>query len=189
MLRHHFEEHQSLVAAAIDVVLPALEAAVDLTVASLRAGGTLLVFGNGGSAAQAQHFAAEITGRYLVDRAAWPAIALSADPVLLTAVGNDYGFDRVFARQVEALARPGDVVVAISTSGRSPNVVAGAAEARVRGAHVVGLTAAGGGDLADATDVLVAVPTAATPLVQEVHTICLHAWAAAVEAALGNEAR
>jgi D-sedoheptulose 7-phosphate isomerase len=181
VLRDSFEEHLALVEAALPVVLPPLEAAVALSVDRLVGGSGILVFGNGGSAAQAQHFAAEITGRYLSDRRAWPAVALSADAVALTAVANDYGFERAFARQVEALARPGDVAVAISTSGTSPNVVRGAEAAAAAGCHVVALTGSGGGDLGPLAEVLVAVPSAVVPRVQEIHAICLHAWAAAIE--------
>jgi D-sedoheptulose 7-phosphate isomerase len=184
VLRASFEEHQAVVAASIEIVLPVLEEVVALTVDRLAAGHQVLAFGNGGSAAQAQHFTAEITGRFAVDRAAWPAVALVSDGVLVSAVANDYGFEHVFERQVQALARAGDVAVAISTSGTSPNVVRGAAAARDRGCAVVALTGAGGGDLAPLATHLVAVASTDVPRIQEVHAICLHAWAQAVEAAL-----
>ena len=113
---------------------------------------TVLVFGNGGSAADAQHFAAELVGRYEQERKAWPAIALTTDTSALTAIGNDYGFDRVFARQLEALGRPGDVAIGISTSGNSPNVLRGLETANERGLVTIALTGRGGdaGKIADA---------------------------------------
>jgi len=184
VLRESFDRHQALVAESAAAVVPPLEEAIALSVERLRAGGTLLAFGNGGSAAQAQHLVTEIVGRYLVDRPAWRAVALCADPVAMSAVANDYGFERVFARQVEALGQAGDVVVAISTSGSSPNVVAGARAARARGCHVVALTGRTGGDLAAEADLLVAVPSDHTPSIQEVHLLCLHLWAAGIEEAL-----
>lgn len=184
MVRQSFEAHQAVVAASLDVVVGALEQAIDLTIERLGAGSQVLVFGNGGSAAQAQHFATELTCRFAFDRQAWPAIALSADAVTLTAIGNDHGYEQVFARQVEALARPGDVVVAISTSGRSANVLVAAAAARERGCHVVALTGQDG-PLAELADVAVAVPSGDVARIQEVHAICLHAWAGGVEQALG----
>ena len=116
--------------------------------AALRAGGKVLAFGNGGSAADAQHFAAELVGRFLRERAAWPALALSTDTSVLTAVGNDLGYERVFSRQIEAHGRPGDVAVGITTSGRSPNVLAALRLARANGLVTIALTGQGGGDAA-----------------------------------------
>jgi D-sedoheptulose 7-phosphate isomerase len=138
-------------------------------------GRTVLVFGNGGSATDAQHLAAELVVRYTKSRRAVAAIALTTDTAVLTAAGNDLGFDAVFARQVEALGRRGDVAVGISTSGTSPNVVAGLRAARAAGLATIGLTGAGGGALAGLADVLVAVPSAETARVQEVHRTWIHA--------------
>jgi len=154
---------------------------------SLASGGTLLIFGNGGSAADAQHVAAELVGRFARERAGLPAIALTTDASALTAIANDFGFERVFARQVEALGRRGDVALAISTSGSSPNVIAAARTARERGLLVVGLAGAGGGALAREADILVCVPDAVTARIQECHlviehAICDHLDAAAAEA-------
>ena len=158
-----------------------LLAAVDAVLASVRAGGKLLAFGNGGSAADAQHLAAELVGRFVRERRAIGAIALSTDTSILTAVGNDYGFDRVFARQIEALGARGDVAVAISTSGRSANVIAGVEAARAAGLTTIGLTGRDGGALGRAVDIHVNVPEQDTARVQEVHRTLLHVLCELVE--------
>ena len=150
---------------------------------SLRSGGKVLAFGNGGSAADAQHFAAELVGRFTVERAAWAALALTTDPSIMTAVGNDYGFDAVFRRQVEAHGRPGDVALGISTSGRSPNVIEALRVARERGLLTVGLTGNGGGELAGLVHYLVDVPHPDTQRIQEVHAMVLHILCQVVEEA------
>lgn len=142
--------------------------------AALQAGGKLLIFGNGGSAADAQHFAGELVGRYLKNRRALPALALTTDPSIITAVGNDLGFEHVFERQVEAHGRPGDVAIGISTSGRSPNVLAALARAHQLGLITVGLTGNGGGSLCELVDHLIDVPSADTPRIQEVHGMVVH---------------
>ena len=153
---------------------------------TLRGGGKVLTFGNGGSAADAQHFAAELVGRYVRDRSAWPAIALTTDSSIVTAVANDFGFDSVFRRQVEALGRPGDVAVGISTSGRSPNVVQALRRARELRLVTVGLTGQGGGELAGLVDHLIDVPSVATPRVQEVHGLVVHVLCQIVEEAIAG---
>jgi len=152
--------------------------------ASLGAGGRVLVFGNGGSAADAQHAAAELVGRFERDRTGFAAVALTADASVLTSVANDYGFERVFARQIEALGRPGDVALAITTSGRSPNVVAALRLARERGLRTIALTGRDGGEAGREADVHVNVPSASTARVQEVHRTLLHALCAMVEKAM-----
>jgi D-sedoheptulose 7-phosphate isomerase len=149
--------------------------------ACLRAGGKILVFGNGGSAADAQHLAAELVGRYLVDRRALPAIALVTDPSIITAVGNDLGYEAIFRRQVEAHGRPGDVAIGISTSGRSRNVLAALEWARANGLVTVGLTGGGGGALAGLVDHLIDVPSSETPRIQEVHGLVVHLLCQIVE--------
>jgi D-sedoheptulose 7-phosphate isomerase len=153
---------------------------------ALRSGSKVLTFGNGGSAADAQHFAAELVGRYLKERAAWPAIALTTDTSILTAVANDFGYDAVFLRQVEALGRKGDVAVGISTSGRSPNVVTALARAREMGLVTIGMTGNGGGALAGHVDYLIDVPSPATPRIQEVHALVIHVLCAIVEEAIAG---
>jgi phosphoheptose isomerase len=151
--------------------------------ASLRGGGKLLVFGNGGSASDAQHVSAELVGRFQRDRAALAAIALTADTSVLTAVANDMAFDRVFARQIEALGRPGDVAMGISTSGGSPNVVAALAVARAGGLRTIAVTGRDGGAVGQAAEIHVNVPAEATARVQEVHRTLLHVMCDLVERA------
>jgi len=151
---------------------------------SLRAGGRVLAFGNGGSAADAQHFVAELVGRFQHERRALSAIALATDPSVVTAVANDMGFAAVFRRQVEAHGRPGDVALGISTSGRSPNVVEALQAARQRGLVTVGLTGNGGGDLRGIVHHLIDVPHPDTQRIQEVHSMVLHVLCQVVEEAV-----
>ncbi|WP_431267291.1 D-sedoheptulose-7-phosphate isomerase [Dankookia sp. P2] len=154
---------------------------VELSVASLGAGGKLLFCGNGGSAADAQHWAGELVARFHYDRPGLAAIALTTDSSILTAVGNDYGYDRIFARQVEALGAPGDVLFALTTSGRSPNILAAVAAARAKGMSVVGFTGAGGAELAALCDHCLRVPATSTPLIQEAHEVAGHTICAMIE--------
>ena len=148
--------------------------AAGLITTCLQAGGKLLFFGNGGSAADAQHLAAEFVGRFVLERAGLPAISLTTDASILTAVGNDYGFDQVFARQVQALGRPGDVAVAISTSGNSPNVLEAVKEAKKQGLNVIGLTGKDGGALAREARVAITVGSGSTARIQECHIAIGH---------------
>lgn len=179
------ETARLLQAMARDAALCAAVAeAAAMVAACLRGGGKLLLCGNGGSAADAQHWAGELVSRFAYDRPGLPAIALTTDTSILTAIGNDYGYERVFARQVEALGRPGDVLFALSTSGRSPNVLAALAAARERGLGTVGFTGAREGAMAPLCDLLVRVPHTETPRIQEGHEAIGHAICALVEAAL-----
>ena len=143
-------------------------------VKALRAGGKVLFFGNGGSAADAQHLAAEFTGRYLKERKALPALALHANTSALTAIGNDYGFDLVFARQLEALGKEGDVAVGISTSGNSPNVLRALEVAKSKSIYTVALTGASGGKMKDVADCTIRIPSDETPRIQECHILTGH---------------
>jgi D-sedoheptulose 7-phosphate isomerase len=161
--------------------LDALMAAAAAIRDAIDGGGRVLVFGNGGSAAEAQHFAAELVGRFARERGALPAVALTTDTSILTAVANDYGFERVFARQVEALGRTGDVAIGISTSGRSPNVVRGLEAARAAGLTTIGMTGRDGGDIGALVDVHVHVPRAETARVQEAQLVQLHVLVELVE--------
>ena len=161
--------------------------AADMVVTSLRGGGKLVTFGNGGSAADAQHMAAELLGRYLLDRAPLPAVCLTDNVSTMSAIGNDYGFDDVFARQVAGLGRVGDVAIAFSTSGDSPNVLAGVAAARAIGMPTIGLTGAGGGALASAVDLCIRVPADGTPRIQEGHTLVAHLICELAERALAAD--
>jgi D-sedoheptulose 7-phosphate isomerase len=147
-------------------------------------GRKILIFGNGGSAADAQHFAAELAGRYRLERRALPALALTTDTSMLTAISNDYGFTQVFTRQVEALARPGDTVIGISTSGRSANVIAGLQTAQVLGARTLALIGANITGLAGVADQVISVPSMDTPRIQEAHAVIIHILCDLVEKAL-----
>lgn len=156
--------------------------AVDLTAAALAAGKPLLVCGNGGSAADAQHIAGELVGRFLKERKALNVRALSADTSILTAWANDYSYETVFSRQVEAYGTAGGVLLAISTSGNSKNVLAAAEQARAMSMSVIGLTGEGGGRLAPLCDVLLDVPSRSTPRIQEMHLMLYHYLCEAIEA-------
>lgn len=168
--------------AADEALVADIGRAVEVCVSSLRAGGKLLFAGNGGSAADAQHWAGELVSRFYYDRPGLPAIALTTDTSILTAIGNDYGYDYTFARQVEALGRPGDVLMLISTSGNSPNVVRAAEAARARGIAIVGFTGQAGGKLAPMSDICFRIPSNETPRIQEGHEFIGHLLCALIEA-------
>jgi D-sedoheptulose 7-phosphate isomerase len=168
------EAHRQMITRVEQELSPLIAELVTLLEATFTRGGKLLVMGNGGSAADAQHFVAEIVGRFKMERRALPAIALSTDTSILTAIGNDYGFERVFSRQVEALAAPGDLVVGISTSGNSPNVLRALELAREKGCCTVGLLGRDGGTIKDVCDLSLIVPTNDTPRVQEGHITIIH---------------
>lgn len=185
--RTYLDASRATLIAAGDAIDEArVERAVATIHAALAADKPLLICGNGGSAADAMHIAAELVGRYKKERRALKAIALAADPAVLTAWSNDYGYDGVFARQVEALGEIGGVLLALSTSGNSSNVVAAAEAARKKSMTVIALTGAGGGKLAAKTDILLAVPAADTPLVQQVHLCLYHYLCAEVEARIAH---
>jgi D-sedoheptulose 7-phosphate isomerase len=174
----------NMAAVADSAYLDSIERAVEVLHEAFVSGHKLLVFGNGGSSADAQHLACELVGRFVAERRPLPAIALTTNQAILTAWSNDYSFDDVFARQVQALGAPGDVALGISTSGMSPNVVNGLSRAQAHGLRTIGMTGSGGGRMADVCDVLLAVPFTATPRVQEVHLVTYHAICGAVEARL-----
>jgi D-sedoheptulose 7-phosphate isomerase len=156
----------------------------DVIAASLRAGNKLLIAGNGGSAADAQHIAAEIVGRYKKDRPAYAAIALTTDTSALTAIGNDYGFEQVFARQLEGLGRRGDVLLALTTSGRSPNILAALKTARQQGLVTVGFTGAKGKALGASCDHLLVAPSDDTAVIQQIHMAFAHGICEVIEQTL-----
>lgn len=158
----------------LESLLPQVEAAAQALTAALAGGGRLYAFGNGGSAADAQHFTAELVGRYRRERRPLPAFALTTDPSAVTCIGNDYSFADLFARQVTGMVQRGDMAVGISTSGNSENVVRGLAAARERGAVTVALTGAGGGAVADVADHVLRVPSAVTARIQEMHILIIH---------------
>ncbi len=161
--------------------LTAVTTAAAILSSAVRTGHKVLVFGNGGSAADAQHFAAELVGRFQKDRRGFAAVALTADTALLTSVANDYGFERVFARQIDALGAADDVACAISTSGRSPNIIAALEAARARGLRTIALTGRDGGEVGRMVDVHINVPDAVTARVQEVHCTLIHALCEIIE--------
>jgi D-sedoheptulose 7-phosphate isomerase len=173
-IRSQLASHREVIEAIERGLTPRIAAVADLLVEVLGAGKKLLVMGNGGSAADAQHFAAEIVGRFKLERRGLPALALSTDTSILTALGNDYGFDSIFRRQVEALAGPGDVVVGISTSGSSTNVREALLLARERGCRTVGLLGRDGGTIKDIVDLGLTVPSQDTPRIQEGHITIIH---------------
>src|SRR6059058_3387351 len=152
----------------------------------LRSGGKLLFFGNGGSAADAQHLAAEFVGRFRIERQALPAIALTTDSSILTAVGNDYGFEQIFVRQVQALGRPGDVAIGISTSGKSPNIIEGVKAARKGYLKTIGLSGKDGGLLATEADVVITIASTSTARIQECHITIGHLLCELTEEALAE---
>ncbi len=176
-----FQESAALKVAFAEQHAADVDAAAEMMIASLRSGGKLLICGNGGSAADAQHFAAELIGRLGRERGAIAAVALTTDTSILTAVANDYSIDQVFRRQVEGLGRPGDVLVAVSTSGNSENVVQAALAARKLRMSVVGLLGRDGGRLKSMVDKAVIVPAHNTQRIQEVHITVIHAWCALIE--------
>ncbi len=159
----------------------------EVLIESLRSGHKLLLFGNGGSAADSQHIAAEFVGRFAFDRPALPALALSVNTSALTAIGNDYGFDQVFSRQIEALGSKGDVAIGISTSGNSPNVLQGLATARKMGLHTVAFTGGSGGKMMGAADHRICAPSKETPRIQECHILIGHVISLLVEQEIFHE--
>ncbi len=187
LLRSELANHVAIASAAGDVLAEPFARLVDLALGCLRSNGKLIIFGNGGSAADAQHWASELTVRFRASRRALPALALTTDSSALTAIGNDFGFDQVFARQLEALARPGDCVIGISTSGKSPNVIAALEMARTIGCRTAALSGLGGGGLAGIVEVALLVPSLDTARIQEIHAVLGHAFCAAIEANVAND--
>jgi D-sedoheptulose 7-phosphate isomerase len=189
-IRQRIREHTDAVARLDDSHVAAIAAAAELLNECFDAGGAVYICGNGGSAADAQHIACELVGRFLCDRRALPAVALTTDTSILTAVGNDFGFEPVFARQAEALVRPGDVLWALSTSGNSTNIMAAAKVARRLGGRVLGFVGGDGGTLTELTDVCFRAPATGSFAVQQIHQIAYHLICELVEAhAAGDEGR
>jgi D-sedoheptulose 7-phosphate isomerase len=171
-LNEHLETLQSLLAVAVSDI----ERSGELIIETLRSGHKILICGNGGSAADSQHIAAELVGRYEQHRQSWPAIALTTDTSALTAISNDYGYEEVFARQVAGLAQAGDCLIAISTSGKSPNVLRAVEQARANGCKTIALTGAAAEPLASSCDLAVVVQSQRTARVQEAHIVIGHLW-------------
>lgn len=184
-LRQEIAEHGATLEATSRMLERPFLEVLDVCERAVRAGGKLLLFGNGGSAADAQHIAAELVIRYHGNRSAIAALALTTDSSALTACGNDFGFEALFARQIEGLGRPGDVAVAFSTSGKSPNVIQGLRTARTLGLRTVGFSGCGGGLMVDLCDALIVVPSSVTARIQEMHITIGHVLCKVLEQRLG----
>jgi D-sedoheptulose 7-phosphate isomerase len=187
ILRNNIEQSIEVHGRLLDECLPVLSLAAEAMVSAYLQGRKAIFFGNGGSAADAQHLAAEFLGRYLRERDPLPALALNANSSAVTAISNDYGYEHVFARQLQALAAPGDVAVGISTSGNSPSIIDALKCARRLGLFTIGLSGASGGRMRGLVDVLIQAPSEETPRIQECHILLGHALCDAVEQALSAE--
>ena len=183
ILRKNIESSIEVHGRLLEACLPAMTVAADALIAAYRSGRKALFFGNGGSAADAQHLAAEFLGRYMLERRPMPAVALHANTSAVTAIANDYGYEHAFSRQLQALAVAGDVAVGISTSGNSQSVLEAITVAREMGVYTIGLTGAAGGRMRGLVDVLIAAPSNETPRIQECHILVGHALCDAVEQA------
>ncbi|MGH9420386.1 MAG: D-sedoheptulose-7-phosphate isomerase [Thermoanaerobaculia bacterium] len=183
--RAHFAAHQRVIQESLDKLEPASEAASRTLVEALRNGRKVITFGNGGSSAEASHFAEELMGRFRETRRPFPAICLTSDSGTVTCISNDFGYEAVFERQLEAFVQAGDVAVALTTSGKSENVARGLRTAKERGALTIALTGQAGLAGAEA-DHIVAVPSADSAYIQEVHLMLIHVWCEAVDRALAG---
>jgi D-sedoheptulose 7-phosphate isomerase len=184
MILREIEESIAVKKALPGELTARIAGAASIIIERLKQGSKLIAFGNGGSAADAQHTVAEFVGRYRAERKALAAVALTTDSSTLTAIGNDYGFEQVFARQLEALGKPGDVVLAISTSGNSPNVLRGLESAKELEMVTIGLTGRTGGKMRDRVDLCLCVPSDSTPRIQETHMLIIHILSGIVENAV-----
>ncbi len=181
MIENELQAHKATIEKTIEQMIPQIEEASKMLVETLKNGNKVLLCGNGGSASDAQHISAELVGRYKNERRGLPAIALTTDTSALTAIGNDYGFDRIFDRQVEALVNEGDLLIGISTSGNSLNVLSALLLAKEMGAKTLGLSGKGGGKLNYACDVNLVVPSEDTPRIQEMHILIGHIFCQGVD--------
>ena len=180
-----FDEHAAVLSAAREALGKPFARLVTVCVAAITAGNKLMFFGNGGSAADAQHLATELTVRYKTNRPAISALALTTDTSALTAIGNDFGFDELFSRQIEALGKPGDVAIGITTSGKSPNILRALAQAKKMGITAAAFGGKGGGELAGLADPLLVVPSNTTARIQEMHIMLGQMLCGAIEIELG----
>lgn len=181
MVLEELEYHRSTLDKVIAALVPQIEEGCEILTAVIASGAKVLIAGNGGSAADAQHIAAELTGRFVKERKALPAIALTVDTSAITAISNDYGYDRVFARQVEALGRPKDLFIAISTSGNSPNIINALHAAKAIGCKTLGLSGRDGGLMNELCDLNIVIPETNTASVQEMHILIGHIFCKAVD--------
>ncbi len=189
LICRQLQEHCTLMARVEQELTPTIVILAQRLIETFQIGNKLLIMGNGGSAADAQHFAGEIVSRFRMERPGLPAIALSTDSSIMTAIGNDYGFDRVFSRQVEALAAPGDAVIGISTSGNSPNVHKALEVARQAGCSTVGLLGRDGGSIRELCDIPLVIPSNDTPRIQEGHITVIHILCDLIEQGLFGTGR
>jgi len=185
MKLNSFDEHAEVLAKTRTACAAALGVLIDRVSEALLAGGKILFLGNGGSASDAQHLATELSVRFVKERRALAGLALGTNLSELTACGNDFGFDQIFARQIEALARPGDIVIALSTSGKSPNAVTAVRAAKERSIYTAAFTGESGGELRGLADLVIAVPSKTTARIQEMHALLGHVLCEGVEAKLG----
>ena len=183
-IKQQLQDHRALIEVLEREMVSLIAEMSGLISVALANGNKLLVMGNGGSAADSQHFVAEIVGRFKMERRALPAVALSTDTSILTAIGNDYGFESIFSRQVEALAAPGDIVVGLSTSGNSPNVLKALNVAKERDCRTIGLLGKDGGSIKAVCDLALVIPSTDTPRIQEGHITIIHIVCDLVEKAL-----
>lgn len=174
IIQEEFNNHIHTSKKAMENLIDDIEIAAKLCIETLKGGGKIILFGNGGSAADAQHIAAELVSRYKTERQGLPAIALTTDTSILTAIGNDYGYEKVFSRQIEALAKPGDIVIGISTGGTSKNVINGLTKANQEKCISIGLSGRDGGDFNNLCRVNLVVPSDDTPRIQEMHIFIGH---------------
>lgn len=181
MVQKELQAHKRTIEKTIDIMIPNIQHASQLIVKTLINGNKILLIGNGGSAADAQHIAAELTGRYKSERRGLPALALTTDTSALTAISNDYGYGRVFDRQVEALANKGDLLIGISTSGNSSNVLSALSLAKELGCLTLGMSGKNGGKMNDVCDLNLVVPSDDTPRIQEMHILIGHIFCQAVD--------
>ena len=186
-IRRQLTSHVEVIHIVSNKLAPRVAECAQMLIDTLQAGQKILIMGNGGSAADAQHFAAEMVGRFLMERKALPAIALTTDTSILTAVGNDYGFDDIFKRQVEALTKPDDVLIGISTSGNSKNIKRAFAAGKNLGVKTIGLLGRDGGEIASLADLDLTVPRLETPRIQEAHLVMIHILCDLVEKGLFSQ--
>jgi D-sedoheptulose 7-phosphate isomerase len=187
VLEEYLETHLQMIHHVREKLMPQIVVCADQMITALRSGHKILIMGNGGSAADAQHFAAELVGRFRRERQGLAAVALSTDSSILTAIGNDYGFDEIFSRQIEALATPGDIVFGISTSGHSKNITTAIQKAEAIGCQSIGLIGKDGGELAAAASTSLIIPGEETSCIQEAHIMIIHMLCELIEASFASE--
>jgi D-sedoheptulose 7-phosphate isomerase len=188
LIQTRFAETAAMLTTAAKAMGEELQVAAEMVVDTLRAGNTIYIFGNGGSAADSQHFAAELVGRFKLERPGYPAVALTTDTSALTSIANDYSFEQIFARQLQGLSRKGDLAIGMTTSGNSANVVAALDYARDNGVATMAITGHGGGKCKDIADVLLAIPTSDTPEIQTATQVIYHVLCEIAELELTNTA-